>query len=247
MGNFNRNLAMPDTHIISYLLFNYPFEQNYGLLEGQMGGVLFFSLYAEMLSNRQYREFALSLFEDVSDKIHENTPITFGNGLSGIGWAVDFLISNNLQPGDPDEILEDIDRIVQNFNPKYCNDLSIETGVSGILVYLISRLKNYHRGIKPSSLQNDYLFEIYQVCRYVKELPVSNSMDRYLISSYMEAYDKKIINLTQVNHCLFQRFTENLPTVKDDEIALLPLGIRGLTGILIKKYMDEKLIHIFNK
>lgn len=247
MENLNHKSENTDINIISHLLFNYPFERNYGLLDGQMGGVLFFSLYAEMFSNRQYREFALSLFDDVSDKIHENTPVTFGSGLSGIGWTVDFLISNNLQAGDPDEILEDIDRMVQNFNLKYCNDLSIETGVGGILIYLISRLKDYHRGIKPKSLRNDYLLEVYQWCCRSMELSNPTLPDCQFISYYIDTYDKKKIDIEKMNCCLLQRFTENLPAIKDDEIELLPLGMKGLTGILIKKLMDEKLIHIFDK
>ena len=95
-----------------HLILNYHFAPNAGLLNGKIGGVVFFGRYAEHTGKAYFREYAEELLDEVFDMVHENIPINFVDGLCGIGWGVEYLIQNSLMEGDSDDVLEDIDKKV---------------------------------------------------------------------------------------------------------------------------------------
>ena len=49
--------------IIKYLMINYPFVADIGLMNGRMGGVLFFSYYAKCIGEDDFFDYADMLFE----------------------------------------------------------------------------------------------------------------------------------------------------------------------------------------
>ena len=82
--------------IIKYLMINYPFVADIGLMNGRMGGVLFFSYYAKCIGEDYFFDYADMLFESVFTSLRQDTPIDFANGLCGIGWAVEYILQNGL-------------------------------------------------------------------------------------------------------------------------------------------------------
>jgi len=110
---------------ISYvLLMNGGFLSNPGLYTGEMGLVLFFTRYAHYTKNDLYLDYAYDLMEKLQNRIHCDTPITYKQGLAGIGSAIEYLVQNNFFEADTDEILEDFDQqIFFTYNLPY---LSIE-------------------------------------------------------------------------------------------------------------------------
>ena len=76
------------------------------------------------------------------DMVHENVPIDFVNGLCGICWGIEYLLCHSLMDGDADEVLEDIDKKIIERDPLYVRDLSLHTGVQGILMYVAARLSH---------------------------------------------------------------------------------------------------------
>ena len=78
--------------ISNILLINGGFLNNQGLYSGDMGLVLFFFYYADYTKDEAYRDYAFELFERVQDRIHEETPIDYENGLAGIDSAIELLV-----------------------------------------------------------------------------------------------------------------------------------------------------------
>ena len=82
--------------LIPHLILNYHFVLNAGLLNGKMGGVVFFGQYARYTGKSYFRAYAEELLDEVFDMVHENVPIDFVNGLCGIGWGIEYLLCHSL-------------------------------------------------------------------------------------------------------------------------------------------------------
>ena len=109
--------------------------QNEGLLNGRMGIIFFLYRYADYSGCTYYRDFSDKLLDYVlasSGRI----PVNFEDGLSGIGWTVNYLIKGGLVDGDPNDVLQDVDKKV--FSIYSCNP---QTSIFGQGIYLIDRIK----------------------------------------------------------------------------------------------------------
>ena len=106
--------------IANILLLNGGFLNNPGLYTGEMGLVLFFTRYARFTHNDLYLDYAYGLIEKIQHGIHQNTPINYKQGLTGIGSAIEYLVQNNFFEANTDDILEDFDkRIFYTYNLSY--------------------------------------------------------------------------------------------------------------------------------
>lgn len=86
-------------------------------------------------------------------RTNTHTPLDFKEGLCGIGWGIDYLIHHGLLEGDPDEILEDLDKLIFSCDIETCTDTSFETGSEGIKFY-----HSYRKGENISSYPGDMIF-----------------------------------------------------------------------------------------
>jgi len=67
---------------------------NPGLYSGEMGLVLFFYRYSRFSQNDLYSEYCFDLIEKIQNRIHQETPIDYKHGLTGIGSAFENLVQN---------------------------------------------------------------------------------------------------------------------------------------------------------
>jgi hypothetical protein len=125
------------------VLYSYHINQT-GLLNGKIGIVLFLYRYADYSGYVHYREFADKLLDEILNSVG-HTSSDFENGLSGIGWAINLSIKNGYVDGDPDDVLQDVDKRVFS-NLKYNPD----TSIFGQGIYLLGRLKDnrYDTGLE---------------------------------------------------------------------------------------------------
>lgn len=145
---------------VPYLLLNFSFYPNLGLLNGRMGGVIFFYHLAQYTQNSLYEEYAEGLIDEIYEDITENISINLEDGLSGIGWGIEYLVQNQFIEGNTDEILFDIDKKIIEIIPFKIDNSSIESGLGGILLYILTRLSSFERKnsciIDPEYLQSLY-------------------------------------------------------------------------------------------
>lgn len=128
-------------------------KKNIGLFSGLMSYVLFFSHYAQYKQNSFFEEFSFTILENIFENINPDTSIGFANGLSGIGWGVEYLVANKLMNGDTNMILSDIDLKIASYRLNDMTDLTLSTGVVGLLHYLYVRL--YNNSFLKNSMTND--------------------------------------------------------------------------------------------
>ena len=138
--------------IVNILMINGGLLDNTGLYTGEMGVVFFFFYYSVYTENEAYRDYAFELLERLQDRIHEETPINYENGLAGIGSAIEFLVQEGYIEADTDAVLEDFDNRIFYF--QNIPNLSIDE-LASISYYAIWRLSGSHS--KKKVLINDIL------------------------------------------------------------------------------------------
>lgn len=142
--------------IADYLLLQSAYMQDVGFFHGKMGIVTALYLYADNCGDEILSDYAWELLQQVYKGIHTNMPIGLETGLAGIGYATVWLCRNGLLEGDLNDILTDIDAKIMEYDPRRITDLSVRTGVGGILLYL--RLRQATEPV--TTFDNRYLTEL---------------------------------------------------------------------------------------
>lgn len=127
------------TVIARHLLLNASFIPNLGLLNGKMGIAIFFYHYAEYTKCKRYSHYANELIGEIYDEVNKNTPKDFANGLCGIVYGLTYWVQNDFLSMD-DDIFEEIDLKIMEWDISNISDYSVETGLSGVGLYLLCRL-----------------------------------------------------------------------------------------------------------
>lgn len=114
---------------------------NLGLYNGLAGDLLFLwqtnKLQNVMVDEAKF----LQKLEFLQSNIFNNlTNISFGNGLSGLGWLVEYLNQQQGNDYDP-SFCEDIDQLLFNSinTDKWHGEIELVTGLAGIAAYLSRR------------------------------------------------------------------------------------------------------------
>lgn len=209
-----------------------PFRTQCGSPEWENGRCRIFRADARYTGKSYFRAYAEELLDEVFDMVHENVPIDFVNGLCGIGWGIEYLLCHSLMDGDADEVLEDIDKKIVERDPLYVRDLSLHTGVQGILMYVAARLSHVRT--------NDYRpFPSGYLERLQKRLAGISPSDPELTAAFKEMillFDAGIsgTDVGSIPLAITDEFYGTLP-VDFKSITSYPIGIyRGLTGVAFK-------------
>lgn len=141
------------------------FCQEMGLWEGKTGMSLFFFLLSRHTANRWYEEFAGELLDDVCSSLSRHSPITFADGLCGIGWAIEFLKKEGFIEGDTDDILDEVDKQVMERDVRRITDAGLETGLAGIAAYVRSRLDSERPSTDYQPFDTEYLNDLKMACQ----------------------------------------------------------------------------------
>lgn len=142
--------------IANHLVINSSFLDNLGLFHGKMGIAIFFYHYSRYTNNPIYEDFAGELLDEIYEDIHRGISFDFENGLCGIGWGIEYLLQNKYIEGDSDEILEDIDRKIMEYDPRRITDTTFRSGFAGLSCYIRTRLNSLCRN--PNTLPFDALY-----------------------------------------------------------------------------------------
>lgn len=121
-----------------------------GLINGKMGITIALFRYAHLSGELAYEEVASELLDEVCERLDYSMPVSFGDGLCGIGWGIEYLIRQKYIEGDADLILEEIDRVViAMIHLRRITKIDLEEGLCGIGKYLIGRI-HWGNGVKDT-------------------------------------------------------------------------------------------------
>lgn len=152
------------------------FLSDIGIFGGQTGVALAMSKFYEHKKNEIFSDFVFDLLELVISKTSKGLPFSFSNVLSGIGWGIEYLIQHKLVEGESVEICEEIDHKIMETDPRRIADYSLETGLEGLLHYVVYHLQGAMKQKSRLPFDNTYLSDIYSVCKTVKSKNMSETL-----------------------------------------------------------------------
>lgn len=216
--------------IIHHLMLNTYFMPDLGLFHGQMGVVLVMYECSRRRNNKIYFDVASYLLDNIMEKIDKNLTYSFATGLSGIGWGIEYLIQQGFVEGDSVEICEEIDMKIMETDPVRIMDLSLDTGLEGLLHYVIYHLQGAFKQETKLPFDDRYLSGLHAACIQLKkntDASINRLLDTYMkfhVSRTCEGYNSTIID-----------FITPGVTELPDMVTSSPLGLQdGLSGKLLK-------------
>lgn len=132
-----------------------------GLLQGKMGFAIMFFMYGRYHNNDIYISFGEDILDEVISGISSQTPYNFSSGLAGIAWGIEFLTHQNFIDCNTNEVCEEIDRDIIKIDIRRMTDKSMETGLEGILLYVLARIKGSMLQDRSHPFDKLYLEDIY--------------------------------------------------------------------------------------
>lgn len=147
-----------------------------GLLNGKMGIALALAGYARQEQCPAADDVADFLIRRITNSLHRHGNISFGTGLCGIGWGIEYLAHKGFVKINTKEVCEEIDQEIMRISPMRITDFSLESGLEGILIYVNAHL---HSNIASPPFDTKYLGELDQsVRRHIESGTVGDSFQR---------------------------------------------------------------------
>lgn len=139
-----------------------------GLFDGKMSVLLLLclknKLYGSTVTEKKFID-ALSL-ELCDSSLVDKMPCEFRNGFVGLGWALMYLCDHGFINYDvAKRTLLKIDQKLQCYNVAEWNDLSLDSGAYGIIVYVAARLMfcKHHVSSYISPFSDSFMLQIKKV------------------------------------------------------------------------------------
>lgn len=128
---------LPD--IVQFLQKNIPADN--GLMQGKAGILLWLFHYDKLNVQSEVEKMATRLYTAIETSINEKQlPWNFRYGVAGIGWVLFYLFYKKYIENIPESLISEIDSQLLAIDPERLDDISLETGATGILAYFTLRL-----------------------------------------------------------------------------------------------------------
>lgn len=204
-----------------------------GLLNGKMGmAIVFGHLYKQTL-NEVFDDCMSELVDNILETTYKGLDIGFSSGFSGIGWGIEYMIQHGLVEGNGVEVCSELDLRIMEKDPRRITDLSLETGLEGLLHYVLAHLCGAIRQESQLPFDNTYLGDLYFSLKSRHQCDESSTLN-LLINEYTDWYNG---TNTLDYHWNILSFIEPME-VDEKRIAEYPLGMRdGLSGVLLKQLL----------
>lgn len=217
--------------ICHLLMLNACCIKEIGIMSGKMGILLALIEYNRSYPNLVYKDFADDLIDDIWMHIHNKLSIGFAEGLCGIGWGIEYLIQRQNIDGTGVELCLEIDCRIMKQDPRRIDDFSLETGLEGILYYVLVHICGALQQKQTLPFDNLYLDDLYIALKAAESINQRRQMSD-LIKQYNDFY------LYNKKPTLSLSLEELIGTgqLSEGDITRLPIGLNnGIAGLLLKR------------
>ena len=121
-----------------------------GLFFGKMGVAIACFDYGKRSGNQVITDLGDDLIDGILEEVDYRTHWNFATGLCGIAWGIEYLMQHKYVQCNSNAVCGDLDKSVESVCIHRMEDLSIDTGIEGLLHYVLMR-------IKGSLLQNNVI------------------------------------------------------------------------------------------
>lgn len=206
------------------------FMEDLGVFSGKMGVLLALVEYQKRNPQKVYENFINELIDHIWANTHNHLSVGFADGLSGIGWGVEFLIHHEIIEGSGIELCSELDDKIMQTAPQRITDLSLENGLEGLLYYALLHIQNAL--LQESNLPFDsrYLYDLHQALSNLDAGAISKNMQFY-IEMYTGFY---LYGIAPVLSFSLETFARGCVITGSDSLTNYPLGLKdGLSGLLL--------------
>ena len=221
--------------LIHNLILQSSFINNIGLFNGKTGIALTFAHFQKVTNNEIFNDIAYELIEQVIEQMDKSTDISLSDGLSGVGWGIEYLIQSNFFDGNSIEICKEIDKVMMTRDFKRIHNYSVETGIEGLLHYILIHIKGCMQ--QESSLlpfDKMYMQDIWNTLNSLSEYQISDNL-HFLSDKFKNFYLNEKIDYTPN----VIDFTKQ-PNIEKENFTKLGLGINGgISAILLNDSLQQ--------
>lgn len=213
------------------LMLKSKFLPDVGLLEGKMGIVLAFAYLYRHTCNKTYYECMSELLDDVLEHVYKGLDVEFTSGFTGIGWGLEYLLQSGFVEGDGVEVCEEIDKKIMAFDVRRMTDMSLESGLEGLLHYVLIHIRGSKEQLPFDEL---YFSDLYAKVKTLVDAGQWEDSFLWLGSMYMHWYETRSMPDYPLDVLQFV----DSPVVEQEQISVSPLGLRnGLAGLLLRQLL----------
>ena len=153
-----------------------------GLLDGGASGILLYLLaYSELFPSVDESKLMISSLIDYLYDVIEQGKCNYSlwNGYAGIGWALLYILSNNLIDDNMEEVLCKIDQKISEWAPANISDHSFHYGLGGIYCYVVNRIAYCKKHNLANGFNKSFLNSLEEVAHSLLDLSVEYRSTTY--------------------------------------------------------------------
>ena len=199
-----------------------------GLFDGKMGIIISLITYSRRNKLKCIESMVDFLMEQLLDSMTDISPLSFSNGLTGIGWGIEYLIQNGYMPGCGADICTEIDKKLMSCDIRRVDDFSLEHGIYGWLHYIVAHIQGANRCGKQVF---DRMYIIDLISK-INEYSENNATSEEF--SNLQAMFREVLNgATDVYKFPLEEIVKTDIKFSLDNLSLS----KGLAGYLITKHI----------
>jgi hypothetical protein len=205
------------------------------LLNGKLGIAIAFFEYGSFVKNSVYTDFADDLIDGFLSTIHDRMSFVFSSGLTGIGWGIEYLIQKGFVVADSNQICGDLDTLIMRTDACRIKDMSLTSGLEGILHYIFMRIQGACRQNNTIPFDTAYLSDVHKALQAVSTEECTERFYRLInkfhiyMNNGVYDYDHDLLSLIEVRD------------VDEKDVLVAKLGLNGgLAGKLLDMAINRK-------
>jgi hypothetical protein len=187
-----------------------------------MGVAVFFYHYSVYSGNDTYKDFAKDMISDIFHEINGETPIDFANGLTGIGWGIEYLVNRGLISDDKEVPLIELDKSIYFNSLKTPLILVNKEDICSYGLYYLSRLHELKNDDSLNTLVKKQLL-IY----------LHDDIERMMTQEELFGFEVPKLTINQLNSLVYFLY-------KMQELQLFPVKLTKLERLL-PVYIKQKV------
>lgn len=239
------------------LLESFSDNTSLGLAHGKMGICIYYHVLGRLENNSEYYAIGEKLLNDISNNLNRGQSIDIESGLAGIALGIRFLIKNQYQTGDVDEILEDIDTMIyhrlENLEPYGEETIFSDSQIIQLLYYFYIRYEDSKENSDNRFFFKELIIQLINVLRidnfqnFIRG-PLGYSLYHYSLPVLLYVLSK-IISLKIYNYKIYKILKLITPIILSHRPVLHSNRLYLLWGMLSiskniqsedwQKYLDE--------
>ncbi len=210
--NFIQDTTSAYSSYLRIAPYNNVYSNTLGM-RGNMGKVISLFTMFQKTQEETWKLKAEDLLNEIWEKCSKDSPLSYANGLCGVGVGVEYLLQHSFAEGNADEVLSDLDYVIfHEINMRTLSELNVDNGILGIAYYLYQRL-HYRKESEEETVLTLKEHTIYLI-DWLEEAIMNHSTKADYYETYFTLTLLHKLNIFNIKIEKLMRHCENILTIK---------------------------------